>query len=254
MRSILNKLTKEKFDTLSAQLIDIVIEAVEDAGGLLKEIVTIVFDKALSEKYFAALYSELCCTMDQKLPAVQTKVEKDGEEVLQSTTFKRILLNKCQDEFMRGVTEISKENITEEEYEYKLAAQKRRMLGNIRFIGELFKLDMIVERIMHECVQHLLQSANPDEQEENLVSVCDLLTTIGKKLDHKKAKSHMDVYFTRMDSLSKQKQLPSRIRFMCELHLQHTPHAHTKIAGLLGAMQKIAAYGHKKRKQSGVWT
>ena len=215
VRSILNKLTKEKFDTLSLQLIELVISTCDDGATILKEIVTIVFDKALSEKHFASLYSELCESMDENLPSFKVFSKgNDGEEVVSETTFKRILLNKCQDEFMRGVQEISKEDTTEEKHEFKMLAQKRRMLGNIRFIGELYKLNMIVEKIMHECVQHLLQNG-VDPEEENLESACDLLTTIGKKLDHKKAKVHMDVYFKRLESLSKHPGLPSRIRFMC---------------------------------------
>ena len=42
-----------------------------------------------------------------------------------------------------------------------LAAQedlkaRRRMLGNIQFIGELFKEKMLTEKIMHECIVKLL--------------------------------------------------------------------------------------------------
>lgn len=33
---------------------------------------------------------------------------------------------------------------------------KRRMLGNIRFIGELYKKRMLKELIMHECIRKLL--------------------------------------------------------------------------------------------------
>ena len=33
---------------------------------------------------------------------------------------------------------------------------RRRMLGNIQFIGELFKEKMLTEKIMHECIVKLL--------------------------------------------------------------------------------------------------
>jgi len=41
-----------------------------------------------------------------------------------------------------------------EEY-YAAQKAKRRGLGLIKFIGELFKLQMLTERIMHECVKKL---------------------------------------------------------------------------------------------------
>ena len=53
-----------------------------------------------------------------------------------------------------------------------------------RFIGELFKLKMLTENIMHDCVFKLLRTKDP----ENLECLCRLLTTIGKELDTDKAK------------------------------------------------------------------
>ena len=87
--------------------------------------------------------------------------------------------------------------------------QKRRMLGNIRFIGELYKKAMITEKIMHECVLHLLT-----DSEEDLEALCNLLATIGKKLDAKKAEERMDAYFTKLDTMVRSGKLSSRLRFM----------------------------------------
>lgn len=82
---------------------------------------------------------------------------------------------------------------------------RRRSTGNIKFIGELFKLKMLTEPIMHDCVVKLLKNHDP----ESLECLCRLLTTIGKDLDFEKAKvtypavcyytfwSRIDSYFTR---------------------------------------------------------
>lgn len=61
---------------------------------------------------------------------------------------------------------------------------RRRSLGNIKFIGELFKLKMLTEAIMHDCVVKLLKN----HDEESLECLCRLLATIGKDLDFEKAK------------------------------------------------------------------
>lgn len=61
---------------------------------------------------------------------------------------------------------------------------RRRSLGNIKFIGELFKLKMLTEAIMHDCVVKLLKN----HDEESLECLCRLLSTIGKDLDFEKAK------------------------------------------------------------------
>ena len=71
-----------------------------------------------------------------------------------------------------------------EELEYAEMTERRRIMGNIRFIGELFKLKMLTEAIMHNCIMSLFRSRD----EESFESLCKLLTTIGKDLDHVKGK------------------------------------------------------------------
>lgn len=72
----------------------------------------------------------------------------------------------------------------QEELEEAKDKARRRSIGNIRFIGELFKLKMLTEAIMHDCVVKLLKN----HDEESLECLCRLLTTIGKDLDFEKAK------------------------------------------------------------------
>ncbi|KAH8104332.1 ARM repeat-containing protein [Phellopilus nigrolimitatus] len=52
----------------------------------------------------------------------------------------------------------------------------------------LFKLQMLTECIMHECIKKLSSS---------------LLSTVGQPLGTSKARGHMDVYFSRMKKLAK---------------------------------------------------
>lgn len=72
----------------------------------------------------------------------------------------------------------------QEELEEAKDKARRRSIGNIKFIGELFKLRMLTEAIMHDCVVKLLKN----HDEESLECLCRLLTTIGKDLDFEKAK------------------------------------------------------------------
>jgi translation initiation factor 4G len=54
------------------------------------------------------------------------------------------------------------------EWEEKEMRARRRSLGNIRFIGELYKFKMLTARIMHECVKKLLKTTD----EESLECLC----------------------------------------------------------------------------------
>jgi translation initiation factor 4G len=145
---------------------------------------------------------------------------KDDEKI----TFKRLLLNKCQEEFERGERERAEANKvaeeggmkqSEEEREEKRIRARRRMLGNIRLVGELYKKKMLTERIMHECINKLLgEYQNPDE--EDLEALCKLMSTIGEMIDHPRSKVHMDIYFDLIQKLSANSKLSSRIRFILE--------------------------------------
>lgn len=210
MKGILNKLTPQNFEKLFEQVKDVKIQSAATLTGVISQI----FDKALTEPTFCEMYATFCRQLAVDMP----EFVENGEKV----TFKRVLLNKCQEEFHRGereqaeasaVEEDGKEKITPEEREEKRLKAKRRMLGNIRFIGELYKKHMLTERIMHECIRKLLgEYENPEE--EDVEALCKLMSTIGHMIDHTKAKEHIDAYFDRMTRFSNNQKLSSRIRFM----------------------------------------
>ncbi|KAK4397089.1 Eukaryotic translation initiation factor 4G [Sesamum angolense] len=210
LKAILNKLTPQNFEKLFQQVKQVNIDNVVTLTGVISQI----FDKALMEPTFCEMYADFCFHLAADLPDLSVENEK--------ITFKRLLLNKCQEEFERGEKEEEEANKAEEEGEAKQTAEereekrlraRRRMLGNIRLIGELYKKRMLTERIMHECINKLLgQYQNPDE--ENIEALCKLMSTIGEMIDHPKAKDHMDAYFDIVGQLSNNMKLSSRVRFM----------------------------------------
>lgn len=97
---------------------------------------------------------------------------------------------------------------------YIAAAAKRRGLGLVKFIGELYKLGMLTERIMHECTKRLLDFEGVPEEAE-VESLCNLLRTIGASLDaSEKGPAMMDAYFARISHMIEMPDLPSRLKFM----------------------------------------
>ncbi|XP_057488585.1 eukaryotic translation initiation factor 4G-like [Actinidia eriantha] len=210
LKAILNKLTPQNFEKLFDQ-----VKAVNiDNAGTLTGVISQIFDKALMEPTFCEMYANFCYRLAGELP--------DFSEDNKKITFKRLLLNKCQEEFERGEREQQEADRADQEGEVKQSEEqreekriqaRRRMLGNIRLIGELYKNGMLTERIMHECINKLLgQYQNPDE--EDIEALCKLMSTIGKIIDHPKAKEHIDTYFDMMARLSNNMKLSSRVRFM----------------------------------------
>ncbi|KAF5468981.1 hypothetical protein F2P56_013086 [Juglans regia] len=185
-----------------------------DNAVTLVGVVSQIYDKALMEPTFCEMYADLCSHLAVELP--------DFNEDNKKITFKRVLLNRCQEEFERWEREQEEANKADEEGEIKQSAEereekrvkaRRRMLGNIRLIGELYKKKMLTKRIMHACIQKLLdQSETPDE--ESVEALCILMITIGEMIDRPKAKEQLDAYFERMKRLSTNVNLSSRVRFM----------------------------------------
>ncbi|XP_077994662.1 eukaryotic translation initiation factor 4 gamma 2-like [Glandiceps talaboti] len=93
------------------------------------------------------------------------------------------------------------------------------MLGNIKFIGELGKLDMLHESILHRCIKQLLdkkKNQSVSDITEDLECLCQIMKTVGPRLDSQRAKALMDQYFMRMHVLANNTDLPARIRFMLQ--------------------------------------
>ncbi|KAJ1291366.1 hypothetical protein BS78_02G311500 [Paspalum vaginatum] len=210
LKAILNKLTPQNFEKLFEQVKEVNIDSVATLTGVISQI----FDKALMEPTFCEMYANFCFHLASALP----DFSEDNEKI----TFKRLLLNKCQEEFERGEREEAEADKTEEEGEIKQTKEereqkriraRRRMLGNIRLIGELYKKKMLTERIMHECIKKLFGNYD-DPDEENIEALCKLMSTIGEMIDHAKAKEHMDAYFDIMHKMSTSQKLSSRVRFM----------------------------------------
>ncbi|KAM4556940.1 eukaryotic translation initiation factor 4 gamma 1a isoform 4-T4 [Fundulus diaphanus] len=217
LRSILNKLTPQKFQELMKQVMELKIDTEER----LKGTIDLIFEKAISEPNFSVAYANMCrCLIGLKVPIP----DKPGNFV----NFRKLLLNRCQKEFEKDQDddeiferrqkemEASKNDEERERLRVELEDSRdkarRRSLGNIKFIGELFKLKMLTEAIMHDCVVKLLKN----HDEESLECLCRLLSTIGKDLDFEKAKPRMDQYFTQMDKIIKERKTSSRIRFMLQ--------------------------------------
>jgi len=238
----------ERFDSISDQIIAWANKSEREKDGrTLIQVIKLVFEKATDEATFSEMYARLCRKMMEQ---ISHKVQDDGIKNVEGKPFaggqlfRKYLLNRCQEDFERGwvakettaaaaatkatedqaVKEANEQTKGGEESElysdeyYAAAKAKRRGLGLIRFIGELFKLQMLTERIMHECIKKLLGNVENPEEEE-IESLCKLLTTVGSLLDTPKARAHLDVYFSRMRELTKNKNVNSRMMFMLQVSI-----------------------------------
>ncbi|KAL6431458.1 hypothetical protein ACFW04_007220 [Cataglyphis niger] len=231
VRSVLNKLTPQKFNTLVEQVRSLEIDTPERLQG----VINLVFEKAVDEPSFSVEYALMC----KELGMMEVAGSNNQDS---SVNFKKLIITRCQKEFEKNpiddverkrklkeieeITDPEKKKMMLLEFEEEERRVRVKSVGNIRFIGELYKQQILTSKIMHRCIRHLLDQ----NDEDNLECLCKLLTTIGKDLESKSslnnANDDMQEYFNRMQEIvtrsAQNKEGPgnvkisSRIRFMLQ--------------------------------------
>lgn len=239
VRGLLNKLTLDKFDALSDKILSMDIMSSKET---LNGVINCVFDKAVDEPHFCPMYAQLCVKI------VHTEAQERRKAQLAKglpapekpySEFRSLLVTRCQTEYLNkrawskkrleklfeknirdGTTlEVDKSKKPEDighltEEDLSLIKTKRHVLGNVHFIGELFKTGLLSNRVMHDCVQELLANIENPEEEE-IESLCRLLKTVGKMIDTPDAAESWKNYMGRMKQLIQPNSpLTSRVRFM----------------------------------------
>jgi len=203
VKIILNKMTRDKFNTLYAQIIECCKTACTSETNRA-EIVEVVareaFAMATRQHTFVELYADLC----QRLHA---DLEKEKIPV----NFKRVLLDQCQQSFKSYLEppQIDKLLDYEEHYE-QLVKFKTKMLGNVKLIGCLLRRAMLSPKIIFHCTDELLSIGS----DESLETLCVFLDTIGTTFDSAEwqGRPRLEEVFTRVELLTEDDRKSSRIR------------------------------------------
>ena len=77
---------------------------------------------------------------------------------------------------------------------------------------------------MHKCIKQLIErkksalggAARISDMSEDIECLCEILRTVGQRLDHDRARSWMDQYFERIRAYQSNPELPARIRFLLQ--------------------------------------
>eukprot|EP01062_Namystynia_karyoxenos_P031553 TRINITY_DN23409_c0_g1_i1.p1 TRINITY_DN23409_c0_g1~~TRINITY_DN23409_c0_g1_i1.p1 ORF type:complete len:1054 (+),score=347.18 TRINITY_DN23409_c0_g1_i1:305-3466(+) len=223
MNGILNRMTPEKFSRLLGDMFKLIKIEVRFSGetmrDLLGRIAPIIFEKAVAEPAFSAMYAELCSELHAQVDSMGLESGESGEGIIKTSKqrLQAILLNMCQKEFEANLEvqrQIAQSRGCDNDEAHLRA--KQRKLGNIKFIAELFKRQLMPEQIVHLVVQRLLnmssQSGDPPS-EPDVEILCKLFEAAGERMDRPAAQEYNGKYFTRMRKLTQLHPCP-RCRFL----------------------------------------
>ncbi|PKY55527.1 ARM repeat-containing protein [Rhizophagus irregularis] len=221
VNALLNKLTLKNFESLSDQIIVYANKSRgERDGRILREVIRLIFERSCNDSKFCAIYVKLFRKMMERVDPeiVDESIKNSDDKFVQGgTLFRKYLISSCQEDFEKGwkiniPSPSNESDLTSDKY-YAAAKAKRKGLGLICFIGEMFKLNMLSESVMHDCILKL-SIFEDSPKEEEMESLCILLNMVGKHLDHKTKEKDMNSYFDRLEKISKLPSLSNRIKFM----------------------------------------
>ncbi|KAJ2322093.1 hypothetical protein IWW52_000312 [Coemansia sp. RSA 2704] len=214
--ALLNKLTPDNINVVSDDLIAWGDKSAQETDGrILRTLIELVVDKAVDEPKWIKAYTELCLRIisktsdsvkDHNLRMVNGEYPSGGHLA------RKYLLQKCQGDFERGWKVTMPEAKQTDEF-YEAVKIKRRGLGLVEFIGELYIADVLTVDIIKSCLRRLLSNIKTPE-DEVLQSMMKLLATVGKKMDVPANKDEMDLYFSRIRSMTTNDSLDSRVRML----------------------------------------
>lgn len=207
VNALLNKLTAEKFDSISNQVLEYANYSIDEENGqTMKLVIQLIFEKATDQALWGPIYARLCRKLFQTVDD-GVRAELDGKEVAGGTLFRKYLVGRCQVDFEAGwkereeaalkaaeqragdaerldeqtANQSAEPAVLSDEY-YALQKIKRRGLGLITLIGELFKLEMVSKNVMKTCFVRML-GRGQEIDEEDVESAIKLLKTIGPVYD-----------------------------------------------------------------------
>ncbi|GBE60024.1 MIF4G domain-containing protein [Babesia ovata] len=207
VRSLLNKLTVEKFLTVAEKLA-VIYENLTIEDDVVA-MVNLVLDKSVSELDYSDMYADLAYLLKYRFNSAFDVGSK-------STLFFRVLMNKCQDSFetlssvalatsldpsadnsggdVLGDSDKEDNDLDKAENESEVLGDvkiprgrtKKWILGNIRFMGELFLRRILSVAILKRIARTLLQMDSDGSKvpcEYLVESFLELITTIGYTLE-----------------------------------------------------------------------
>ena len=195
---ILNKVSWTTLEKLTIQFMEDTKLAEDEM--VRKAIIDMLVHKANTEPHFGPMYAQLCATI-----AKQVK------------PFKKELLSQCQKEFeVDTAHKIAKaiEGVDDpDEQNYRAQLIRKAYIGHMKFLGELYKRDVVKLAIMMYCLDELLKE---EENEENLECFVSLMTTMGEKLDDHAKQNNKPFDWGKVNLLSTSSKISNRIRYLLQ--------------------------------------
>ena len=240
---VLNKITDNNFDTLSDELLNVLIKNKEEMSVYI--VAELILEKIWYDKSFYSLYIKLCKKLWEntewisecyKIECVEKNnikeyfytihfenkenlkrrsfktYEKAKKEAEYKCNFKSVFISFCRDNFFKRDIYINEAlKVCDSSQKYKL---KRKLFGTVEIMGFLFKMNYLEENIIHYIIVSLLyvnkneNGTKYNDEIEALKLLWDIIHSCLEEKTKKEYKVHFDFEL--------KKGWEPRIKFMIE--------------------------------------
>lgn len=210
--SLLNKLTKDNFPSVSKKFTALNVKSPEFISGLSD----MIFNKAVMEHSYSETYADLCLLLQQSYPSFPA-LEAGRPPV----TFASTLLNKCQQEFKNIPQNLDEPHVrasqmsgnSQEELGSAVMLTKKRLSGLMKFIAHLYLRDLLSNKVIREVGLHLVFKSQCPEP-HYILCFCVLLKNVGSTFDSTSVgQDYMNTFHLRLAELHDSGAYDTRIKF-----------------------------------------
>ena len=219
LRAILNRLTKDNYELLKDEILEIIKDKIENQEKFLD----IFFIKAIKEKSYSEIYAKLCKYLNKVLPQKNPSKKEKGKST--SSIFREQLLAKCRDILKKTNYD---EYIKEDDPEERIIKLKKFILGNVNFLTELVKIKMLAKKVIPECINYLFDRYEKDKDKtlklihvEAIILFTDKFgalihseNTSKKPEEGNLYKTKIDEIFKKLEKIKEDKEIPGYIRYL----------------------------------------
>ena len=213
--SLLNKITVDSFASITTLIAEIEISQ----PWQMDVVIGLVFDKAVVEHHYSEMYAEMCKKLRTTWPELTGVDQETGQSV--PVTFTRAIIEKCQVEFDAipdtlepTEADLAKAKGNVEDLEMFMQKRKERILGNMKFIAQLFLMNILSSRVIRSVVEQLLfRMEEPEEHYIECVGI--LMHNIGATLmESEGGRAYVGSFVERMHELAPKECYGKRIKFL----------------------------------------
>ncbi len=185
----------------------------------------VILPKAVREKAFVNLYAKLCKELDIILPQ---RTENNNNSKKVPSIMRTKLLDKCREIFKIDNNNQFDDYIKESDPIEREIKLKQFILGNVNFIGELIKNQILSRKNILVCINNLFKRYEKEGGDKllkllNLEGIVILIDKFGTLLKNQKGKikendlkefeNKLDYYINKLDLIQANEKLPGHIKY-----------------------------------------